>query len=193
MTFILANPIFAQDTYKDEIKTYQEELNKEYKDLEESPLSQDDIARFKGHDFFPINENFRVVANYERLEDPITILMETSTSRLPEYIKYAKISFELEGKTHELILYKSKTQSSDPKYIDYLFLPFTDLTNGEDSYDVGRYIDVKIPIGNTVIIDFNKSYNPYCAYSKYYSCPVPPKENQLNNIEVTAGIMKSNL
>jgi uncharacterized protein (DUF1684 family) len=184
--------VFAQNTYKAEIIDFQQELNEQYKDEEESPLSSEDLLRFVAHDFFKINQKYQVEATYERLENPITILMQTSTSRLPEYIRYAKVTFELDEKTHELILYKSKTTPTDPKYIDSLFLPFTDLTNGEESYDIGRYIDIKIPEGDTIIIDFNKSYNPYCAYSKYYSCPVPPEENQLD-VEINAGIKKSNL
>ena len=70
---------------------------------------------------------------------------------------------------------------------DYLFLPFTDLTSGVDTYGGGRYIDQKIPEGNSIIIDFNQSYNPYCAYNPRYSCPIPPPENDLL-IEIMAGV-----
>ena len=67
------------------------------------------------------------------------------------------------------------------EYQDYLFLPFTDSTNGNETYEAGRYIDLKMTdiAGNSVIIDFNKSYNPYCAYKSGYQCPVPPAENHL--------------
>ena len=71
--------------------------------------------------------------------------------------------------------------------MDHLFLPFTDNTNGVETYGGGRYIDLKIPAGNTINIDFNKAYNPYCAYSDKYSCPIPPPENHLD-IEIKAGI-----
>ncbi len=70
---------------------------------------------------------------------------------------------------------------------NYLFLPFTDLTNGNGTYGGGRYIDLEIPKGDTMVIDFNKSYNPYCAYNGKYSCPIPPKENDLN-IAIKAGV-----
>ena len=68
-------------------------------------------------------------------------------------------------------------------------LPFTDLTNGNETYSGGRYIDLEIPEGNTIRIDFNKSYNPYCAYTEGYSCPIPPAENNLG-YTITAGVKK---
>ena len=74
-------------------------------------------------------------------------------------------------------------------YKDYLFLPFSDLTCGKDSYIGGRYIDMRIPKSNTVLIDFNKAYNPYCAYSYKYSCPIVPLDNDLD-IEILAGVKK---
>ena len=77
----------------------------------------------------------------------------------------------------------------NPDYFDYLFLPFLDLTNGKTTYSGGRYIDLRIPEGDTIIIDFNKAFNPYCAYSHHYSCPVVPSENYLD-FEVRAGVKK---
>lgn len=178
--------------YVDEIQTFQEKLNAFYKNPEESPLSRRDLKRFKSHDFFEINEDYRVSADFKLIEQPLFTMMETSTSRLSKYKKYATVTFELNNKTHLMTVYQSTKPPSKPKYIDYLFLPFTDLTNGEDTYDVGRYLDLKIPKGDSIILDFNKAYNPYCAYSKNYSCPVPPEENHLE-VEIEAGIKKSNL
>ena len=60
-----------------------------------------------------------------------------------------------------------------------LFLPFTDQTNGKELYGGGRYMDVEIPLSDAIILDFNKAYNPYCACSDRYSCPIPPQENDL--------------
>ena len=76
----------------------------------------------------------------------------------------------------------------DPEYSNHLFIPFNDITNGVETYDAGRYIDLEIPKGDTIIIDFNKAYNPYCAYNDGYSCPIPPEENNLE-VEVKAGVM----
>ena len=189
----LASFVQAQESdYSEEIKTFQEELNTFYKNPEESPLSEKDLKRFEAHDFFEINKEFRIIADFKVIEQPIFIMMKTSTTRLSEYKEYAIVNFSLNGKAHELIVYQSTKPPSEPKYIDYLFLPFTDLTNGDQTYDVGRYLDLKIPKGDSIVLDFNKAYNPYCAYSKNYSCPIPPEKNHLM-IEVKAGIKKSNL
>ena len=86
-------------------------------------------------------------------------------------------------------LYQSLDLKKIEEYKDALFLPFTDLTSGVDSYGGGKYIDLKIPQGTTITIDFNRAYNPYCAYNHKYSCPIPPQENDLA-IEIRAGVKK---
>jgi uncharacterized protein (DUF1684 family) len=68
------------------------------------------------------------------------------------------------------------------QYKDHLFIPFTDATSGEGTYESGRYIDLDIKdiTDNKFTIDFNKAYNPYCAYvTGRYNCPIPPVENRL--------------
>lgn len=113
--------------------------------------------------------------------------MKTSTDRLPVYIKYGEAHFKLNKKDCVLNIYQNADLVKKEEYKDYLFLPYTDLTSGEESYGGGRYIDLKIPKDETIIIDFNKSYNPYCAYNHKYSCPIPPMENRLD-VEVRAGV-----
>ena len=76
----------------------------------------------------------------------------------------------------------------DPEYEDYLFIPFNDLTNGNETYDAGRYMDLETTDENTIVIDFNKAYNPYCAYNDEFSCPIPPRENDLD-VEIIAGVL----
>ena len=84
-------------------------------------------------------------------------------------------------------IYQNLELISKPEYVDYLFVPFTDLTNGKGSYSGGRYIDTRIPPGKKIVLDFNKAYNPYCAYNGKYSCPIPPEENHLE-VEIRAGV-----
>jgi len=88
----------------------------------------------------------------------------------------------------ELFLYQDARAFTNKLYKDHLFLPFTDLTSGEESYGGGRYIDLKVPADKTkIVIDFNKSYQPYCAYTDGYSCPIPPTENFID-YRIEAGI-----
>lgn len=186
--FLLGCMIYAQDTKQiKEAKKFQQELNKEYSNKEESPLTEEDFATFEGLDFFPIDTNYMVKAALTFHEDGKTFQMQTTTDRLPVYKLYATATFELKGKAYSLEIYQNEKLLLTPDYEDYLFLPFTDLTNGESSYGGGRYLDLRLPESDQIVIDFNKSYNPYCAYNKKYSCPVPPKTNHLD-IAVLAGV-----
>jgi len=170
-------------------KEFQETLNKEYGNKEESPLTEEDFKAFKGLNFYPISEKFIVEAKFVRTPQEKVFKMKTTGTRLPEYVKYGELNFSLDGKAFKLNLYQNIDLAKKEGYEDYLFLPFSDLTCGKESYIGGRYIDMRIPKGDTVIIDFNKAYNPYCAYNHKYSCPIVPLENDLE-IEVLAGVKK---
>ena len=113
--------------------------------------------------------------------------MPTTTERLPEYVKYGEAHFTLNGKKLQLSLFQSTNHDEEEGYEDYLFLPYTDLSSGDGSYGGGKFIDIRIPDGDFIIIDFNKAYNPYCAYSHRFSCPIPPEENDLK-VRIEAGV-----
>lgn len=168
-------------------KAAQAELNNEYTNPETTILEPEDFKNFTGLEFYPIDAKFIIMADFVRTPDEKPFLMPTSTARLPEYVKYGEAHFTLLGKSCVLNLFKSTTPYKEPGYEDYLFLPFTDLTSGDGSYGGGRYLDQRIPKGDTIIIDFNRAYNPYCAYSHRYSCPIPPEENDLP-IRIEAGV-----
>jgi len=167
---------------------YQHELNKEYMDSLTSPLTKEDRAKFLSHLFFPFDIKFCVTAELKQTPEEKTFQMRTTTDRKPYYVKYGELHFKIDGKKYKLNVYQSMDLLNKPEYRDYLFVPFKDLTNGEETYGGGRFLDLRIPKGKTIIVDFNKAYNPYCAYNHNYSCPVPPPENTLD-IKVTAGIM----
>ena len=115
--------------------------------------------------------------------------MKTTTSRLPDYVKYGEVQFIIDSQSYTLEVYQSPEIIQRPGYEDYLFIPFTDLTNGETTYDVGRYLEFRIPEAEEVIVDFNKAYNPYCSYSPKFSCPIPPEPNHMP-IAIPAGEKK---
>ena len=192
LIFGILFPVWAQQDSLQiarSVKHFQEELNQEYRDPKKSPLAKEEIAAFKGHEFFPVAARFVVNATFVKTENPETFKMKTSTDRLPEYVKYGEAHFVLEGKPQVLEIYQSVALREKPEFKDYLFLPFTDATNGEETYGGGRYLDLKIPANQTIALDFNKAYNPYCAYSKRYSCPVPPMANRLD-VAIKAGVKK---
>lgn len=181
--------IFAQDKNKQSSLEYQQQLNIEFADSLKSPLTDEDRSHFKTLDFFSIDDKYIVEALLIRTKKEKTFQMKTSTERTPLYKKYGELHFTLEGKEMKLNVYQNIDLMKLQDYKDYLFLPFSDLTNGKESYIGGRYIDMRIPEGYKVTIDFNKAYNPYCAYNYKYSCPIVPLENDLN-IEIRAGVKK---
>ncbi len=168
---------------------FQSELNKSYADSLKSPLMKDDLKQFKGLDFYPIDEKYIVEAIFIRTKKEKSFKMKTTTSRTPIYKKYGELHFSIDGKELKLNVYQNVDLKKKPGYDDYLFLPFSDLTCGKDSYIGGRYIDMRIPKSGKVTIDFNQAYNPYCAYNYEYSCPIVPLENDLD-IEINAGVKK---
>ena len=181
---------FAQDKFDAAVVTkFQNELDSEYADAKTSPLMAEDLAKFKSLDFYPASEKYFVVAKFVRTKKEKPYEMQTSTDRKPMYIKYGEVFFTIDGSNFKLNVYKNIVLSKQEKYKDHLFLPFSDLTCGNESYIGGKYIDLKIPKGKTISIDFNTSYNPYCAYNHKYSCPIVPLENDLN-IEIKAGVKK---
>ncbi len=180
--------IFAQKDVA-AAKKFQAELNKSYADSLKSPLMKDDLKQFKGLDFYPIDEKFMVEAVFIRTKREKSFKMKTTTSRTPMYKKYGELHFSIDGKALKLNVFQNIELSKKPGFNDYLFLPFSDLTCGKDSYIGGRYIDMRIPKSGKITIDFNQAYNPYCAYNYEYSCPIVPLENDLD-IEINAGVKK---
>lgn len=166
---------------------WQREMNSNFKDVTKSPLKKKDLKNFEGLDFFKFDSVFVVTAKLKRTPEAEPFKMKTTTSRLADYRQYGIITFELEGKTHRLSIYQNLGLLDDPEYTDYLFLPYLDKTNGINSYGGGRYVEGSIPEGDEIVIDFNKTYNPYCAYNEKYSCPIVPRSNFID-AEVRAGL-----
>lgn len=168
------------------ILSHQQSLNDKYSNPVTSPL-KDLATNFKGHSFFPIDLSYRVKAKFTKLEEEPFFNIETSGPKNPAYRKYGYLNFSINGKAYQLVLLQNQNNMRNPMYRDHLFLAFTDLTSGESTYGGGRYIDMRIPKEDSMVLDFNLSYNPYCAYTTGYSCPVPPEENFLN-VAIEAGI-----
>jgi uncharacterized protein len=180
----------AQDKWTPkQVADFQKKLNSEYADPNESPLMEEDLKYFKPLEFYEISEKFVVEAKFIKSTNEKVFKMKTSSNRLPEYIKYGELHFTLDGKELKLNVYQNVELIKKSGFEDSLFLPFSDDTCGKGSYIGGRYIDLKIPKTETIQIDFNTAYNPYCAYNHKYSCPIVPLENDLK-IAIEAGVKK---
>lgn len=171
-----------------DIAKFQSTLNEEFKDPETSPLPDRFRKDFESLDFFAPDTTFRIEARFIRTPDAVPFLMPTTTDRESKEVVYGVAHFSLSGKNHQLEIYQNEELMLEEGYEDYLFLPFTDLTNGYETYGGGRYLDLTIPNGNTILLDFNKAYNPYCVYNKKFSCPLVPSVNHLDT-SVKAGLM----
>lgn len=191
--FLILLPLITFSQSKKEltsdIKKFQQELNSEYKNPTKSPLRGDNFERFKVHPFFPINLKYHIKAAFSRTENPVVFENPTSSGRTQPYLEYGTATFTIDGKQYSLKIYQSQNLIKKEEYEDYLFLPFRDETNGKETYGGGKYMDLKIPEGDSIILDFNKSYQPFCAYNAYdYNCPIVPEENFLPT-RIEAGIM----
>ncbi|MGZ3920607.1 MAG: DUF1684 domain-containing protein [Bacteroidia bacterium] len=177
----------SKDSLKNSAIEFQNELNRQYFDSLESPLTKEDRRSFKGHEFYPVNLKYCVTAIFKRTPNEKIFGMKTTTERMPTYVKFGEIYFKIDNKKCTLNVYQNVDFVKKAGYENYLFLPFKDLTSGIETYGGGRFIDLRKTDGNKMIVDFNKAYNPYCAYNHAYSCPVPPPENSLN-VEIRAGV-----
>lgn len=167
---------------------FQIKMNTEFKDASTSPLKAKDLKNFEGLDFFTYDSTFVVTAHLKRTPDTEWFDMKTTTERLTKERIFGILTFELKDEAFQLNVYQGQELIEKEGFDDYLFLPFLDNTNGSSSYAGGRYIDLKIPKGDMIEIDFNSAYNPYCAYDDKYSCPIVPSANYLD-VEVEAGVM----
>ena len=171
-----------------ENQKFQNELNSEYRNPEESPLRGNNFDHFKEHPFFPIDLKYRIKAEFKRTQNAMVFENPTSSGRTQPYLEYGTATFTIDGKAYSLKIYQSQDLIKMKEYEDHLFLPFRDETNGKETYGGGKYMDLKIPEGDEILLDFNKSYQPYCAYNAYdYNCPIVPKENFLP-VRIEAGV-----
>ena len=174
-------PVFSQDIYEDSIRTFQ----KNYVNTHEVVKGADKKAMA----FYPVDKTYKVKASFEKSAESKWIHFPTSGKLTKVFKEFGALSFTLHGQPHKLIAYQSQDLMASPELASYLFLPFTDLTTGKETYDGGRYMDLSITDRQDgfLELDFNKAYNPYCAYvSGIYNCPIPPKENALS-IAIKAG------
>lgn len=154
---------------------------------DESPLPESQRLTFQFINYYAFDASYCIKAQVHLTPDAEPFEMPTSTERKPEYVKYAELHFDLGGHPQVLSAYKSVQIAGVSGNEDYLFVPFNDLTNGDSTYGGGRYMDLTATDEETMSLDFNASYHPYCAYDYKYSCPIPPEENMLD-IAIEAGV-----
>jgi len=148
--------------------------------FQKSPHSPIEPGGWKPLEYFALDAALRVQATWTPAKDGRRIRVPTSTGEEREYVEAGTLAFRVQGIEQKLVAYASAG------HVDSLFVPFRDATSGEETYGAGRYLDLPMPDGPHAAVDFNLAYNPYCAYSEAYSCPLPPRENWLT-VPIRAG------
>ncbi|MBC7384170.1 MAG: DUF1684 domain-containing protein [Bacteroidia bacterium] len=171
--------------YLQTIAAHRMQLNEIFFDPAQSPLDSNAFTHFKGIKFFPVDEDYNVTAIIEPINNAPVFELPHSHNATKPYKHYGRIKFELKGRSYTLIILEAANKKVG--YENYLLVPFLDETNGANTYGGGRYIDILKPVGNTLELDFNLAYSPYCAYNSSFTCPVPPKENLLP-VKIEAGM-----
>lgn len=172
-------------SFEKEIENFRNHYIAEHLKETHSPIKYKEVKLL---DFFDADKQYQIKATVKLLNDTKGFTMLTHSGKKKQYYKYAQLDFTVNNNNQRLYLYQSKRLIQKKEYRDYLFLPFTDGTNYESTFGGGRYIDFKLEDikNNEIILDFNKCYNPYCAYAGGFNCPIPPKENRLD-ISIKAG------
>ena len=179
-------PVSAQ-TYRDTIAVYQKQYTKELLEDARSPIRAADV---KFMHFFPADRSYCTWADVKVTVGNKPFLINTHSGKQKPFKEYGTITFSIHDTVQTLHMYQSVDMVSGRPTTDDLFIPFTDLTNYETTFAGGRYIDLSVKdiVNNKLLVDFNKCYNPYCAFAEGYSCPIPPDENSLH-MPIRAGEM----
>ncbi|HUP27975.1 MAG TPA: DUF1684 domain-containing protein [Chloroflexia bacterium] len=176
-----------RDQAQRQIDAFRRQKDKFFLENEDSPILPEDRKQASGLNYFPFEEKYRVHATLVPEPHPGIFRVQTTTGDHKEYTRIGRLEFELDGQN--LCLTAFMPPSNEPLHGNRIFVPFRDKTSGKDSYGAGRYLDLNKREGEEYLVDFNRAYNPYCAYSPYYSCPLPPGENTLP-VEIRAGEKK---
>lgn len=188
MVIIFSFSCREEKRYQDvNLTEYQRQINNYFKDASVSPLKPKDLKNFQGLDFFEFDSIYVVKAKIEETKESLPFKMKTTTDIPADVRKYADLFFQISDKEFELSVYENLEYEGVEGYENYLFLPFLDETNENETYGGGRYLDLFLNGTDSIIIDFNKAYNPKCVYDENFSCPIVPRKNFLNT-RIEAGV-----
>ncbi len=188
MGFIIPFCLQACSAIRADVQEYRKTYEAGFVHNPRSPLDSSDIRYL---DYFPPSRKAVINARFTQTPDAEPFEMPTYSGVTRTYRKYGVAQFSWENDLVSLALYENMTYLQNPLYKDYLFLPFKDGTNGEMTYGGGRYLNAskEDAADGWITIDFNQCYNPWCAYSDGFNCPIPPAENHLP-FELRAGEKK---
>jgi hypothetical protein len=173
--------------WENDIKMERQEKDTFFAGHFQSPIPFEERSKFAGLDYYPPNADYCFQLELHEHSEKNTLEIEDTSGNVRDFIRWGEFRFKLGAQQHRLQAYKSD------RLEQRLFVPFRDATSGKQTYGAGRYLDL-LPDEHVTregkwIVDFNKAYNPWCAYSKDYVCPFVPPENWLE-VEICAGEKK---
>ena len=148
----------------------------------ESPVVAAQRPSFQPLPYYPIDEQYNVPAALKVLRGDDVIEMSTSSGKPRRMRRIGTLGFTLKGQPLTLTAFAE----ADDQSLRQLFVPFGDLTNGIETYQGGRYLDLELQGSGVYELDFNRAYHPFCVFNPEYECPIPPRENRLA-IPIKAG------
>jgi len=169
------------EAYIARIEQEREEKDRDMRIAEDSPFAPDSVE-YKGLNYFPVDRDYKIKAKLEMITNKKIVTLVTSDEGEKQYLEFAYAIFDLHDKTNRLLILETVGGEFD----GMLFLAFGDATSAGETYGAGRYVELERGGENSIAIDFNQAYNPYCAYTDGYSCPFPPRENLLE-VPIRAG------
>ncbi|WP_338728248.1 DUF1684 domain-containing protein [Haladaptatus sp. DJG-WS-42] len=178
----MSDAAFDADQWASELEAHREEKDQFFRDHKQSPVAPENRDQFDGLQYFPPDPAYRINATATVHDDPDTVSLETTAGPEVEYERSLTLSFEVRDDEFTLAAYRQ----GDGPY----FVPFRDKTTGQQSFQYGRYMEFEtdhaVEDGDVLTLDFNLAFNPFCAYSDAFTCPLPPRENWLD-VVITAG------
>jgi uncharacterized protein len=148
-----------------------------FRDSPQSPLTPEQQDKFTHLSYYDYNPDLDLHVTIEPIADGQFVPIQTTTGDIRRYKRYGTFNFTVDGQEVRLTLYEA----------DYgFFLPFVDAGAGTETYPAGRYLEPEYLGDNRFDVDLNNAYNPYCAYSDGWSCPITPAENRLK-VSIRAG------
>lgn len=145
----------------------------------DSPLDHEQRHGFKGLRYYPEDQAFRFVLELDTTEAGSSEEIEMSNGSSDRMVRAGHFDFAVDGKPVRLTAFRSEEDGS-------LFIPFRDATGRTETYPSGRYVEAEPTGDGRWLLDFDRAYNPYCAYNDHWRCPLPPSENWLE-VEIRAG------
>lgn len=168
----------SPEEYAEDLQEHREDTRRFMATSKESPFAENKDA-FKGLNYYPADLDYKINARFDPVDNQEILTLPTNDGKERQYLTYGYATFDFKGKKNRLLVLENVEEEE-------LFLPFGDATSAIETYGAGRYLDVTHTGGNTIVLDFNKAYNPFCAYSEEFTCPLPPKENLLE-VAIEAG------